>query len=232
MATITKFPIQLKPFPVDDATLAWVSGRLTVVGGSGGGSVVSVAGRTGAITLTPPDVGLGSVANVPPAGLPVSTAQAAALALKADKLTSPSDVPGLAAILAVIPRVYTAMPAGSVGSDGDVGILSAGGTASLIVKSSGTWVAVGGASGQTVAPVRMNATGTFRNGPGIYSGLTVVSGSGAISVYDGPDATSLGRLVHSIPSASAGAYTVDAEPITNGWIVLGSGLVVDINVDD
>src|SRR5690554_2266390 len=100
MATITQFPIQLKPFPVDDASLAWVAGKLTVVGGSGGGSVVSVAGRTGAITLTKDDVGLGSVANVPPAGLPVSTAQAAALALKQDKLTSAADVPGLTDTLA------------------------------------------------------------------------------------------------------------------------------------
>lgn len=52
---------------------------LTAPGGSGGGgAVTSVAGRTGAVTLTKVDVGLSNVDNTADASKPVSTAQAAA----------------------------------------------------------------------------------------------------------------------------------------------------------
>lgn len=47
--------------------------------------VTSLNGRTGAVTLTKSDVGLANADNTTDAGKPVSTAQAAALALKADK---------------------------------------------------------------------------------------------------------------------------------------------------
>lgn len=47
-------------------------------------SVTSVAGRTGAITLTATDVGLGNVTNTSDANKPVSTAQQTALNLKLD----------------------------------------------------------------------------------------------------------------------------------------------------
>lgn len=47
-------------------------------GGGGGGAVTSVAGRTGAVTLTKVDVGLANVDNTADASKPVSTAQAAA----------------------------------------------------------------------------------------------------------------------------------------------------------
>lgn len=42
--------------------------------------VQSVAGKTGVVTLVKSDVGLGNVANLAPADLPISTAQAAAIA--------------------------------------------------------------------------------------------------------------------------------------------------------
>lgn len=48
-------------------------------------SVTSVAGKTGAVALTKGDVGLGNVTNTSDADKPVSTAQATALAQKADK---------------------------------------------------------------------------------------------------------------------------------------------------
>lgn len=47
--------------------------------GSGGGAVTSVAGKTGAVTLTPADVGLSNVDNTSDVNKPVSTAQAAAI---------------------------------------------------------------------------------------------------------------------------------------------------------
>jgi hypothetical protein len=50
--------------------------------------VTSVAGKTGAVTLAKADVGLGNVDNTADASKPVSTAQAAAIALKADQATT------------------------------------------------------------------------------------------------------------------------------------------------
>ena len=47
--------------------------------------VTSVAGKTGVVTLTKSDVGLGNVDNTSDMDKPVSTAQAAALATKVDK---------------------------------------------------------------------------------------------------------------------------------------------------
>jgi hypothetical protein len=59
-------------------------------GGDGGdGPVTSVNGRIGAVVLTGADVGLGNVANTTDAGKPISSAAAAALALKAP-LASPA----------------------------------------------------------------------------------------------------------------------------------------------
>lgn len=51
--------------------------------------VTSVNGQTGAVVLDKDDIGLGSVDNTPDTGKPVSTVQAAALALKAN-LASPT----------------------------------------------------------------------------------------------------------------------------------------------
>lgn len=53
------------------------------------GAVDSVAGKTGVVTLAKGDVGLGNVDNTTDAGKPVSTAQATAIALKAN-LASPT----------------------------------------------------------------------------------------------------------------------------------------------
>lgn len=50
--------------------------------------VTSVAGKTGAVSLVKGDVGLGNVDDTSDANKPVSTAQAAAIALKVDKNTA------------------------------------------------------------------------------------------------------------------------------------------------
>lgn len=57
-----------------------------------GAPVRSVASRTGDITLSKTDVGLGSVDNTSDANKPISTAQASALALKLDVSSKASDV--------------------------------------------------------------------------------------------------------------------------------------------
>lgn len=59
------------------------SGDIVISGGSGG-SVDSVNGYTGAVTLTKSDVGLGNVDNTSDANKPVSTAQQTALDLKSN----------------------------------------------------------------------------------------------------------------------------------------------------
>jgi hypothetical protein len=60
-----------------------------IAAGANVNSVTSVAGKTGAVTLTKTDVGLASVDNTSDASKPVSTAQQAALDLKAP-LASPA----------------------------------------------------------------------------------------------------------------------------------------------
>ena len=56
------------------------------VGGSGGGAVDSVAGKTGVVTLVKGDVGLGNVDNTSDLNKPVSTATQTALNSKVDKV--------------------------------------------------------------------------------------------------------------------------------------------------
>lgn len=56
---------------------------------SAAGQVTSVAGKTGAVSLVKADVGLGSVDNTADSAKPVSTAQASAIALKAN-IASPT----------------------------------------------------------------------------------------------------------------------------------------------
>jgi hypothetical protein len=69
--------------------------------------VTSVAGRTGVVTLTSTDVGLGNVTNTSDANKPVSTAQQTALNLKAN-LASPAftgTVSGITAAMVGLPNV-------------------------------------------------------------------------------------------------------------------------------
>jgi len=66
----------------DAATLAAAEAYTDAHAGTG--AVASVAGKTGAVTLVKGDVGLGSVNNTADVDKPVSTAQAAAIAAKAD----------------------------------------------------------------------------------------------------------------------------------------------------
>lgn len=58
------------------------------------GAVLSVAGKTGAVTLVKGDVGLGSVDNTPDSGKPVSTAQQAALDAKSNLLRAINNQSG------------------------------------------------------------------------------------------------------------------------------------------
>lgn len=72
-------------------TDAAADGTITVSGG-GGGAVTSVAGRTGAVTLTKTDVGLANVDNTSDVNKPVSIAQAASIATKQAILVSGTNI--------------------------------------------------------------------------------------------------------------------------------------------
>jgi hypothetical protein len=61
----------------------------TISGGSGGGAVTSVAGKTGVVTLVPADVALSNVDNTSDAAKPISTATQTALN---DKLTANTPI--------------------------------------------------------------------------------------------------------------------------------------------
>jgi hypothetical protein len=75
--------------------------------------VLTVAGKTGAVTLTGADVGLGNVNNTTDANKPVSTLQQLALNQKQNNLTGTGDVPGLTTALAgkqATLNTYTEVP--------------------------------------------------------------------------------------------------------------------------
>ena len=76
--------------------------HITLAQAAAAAPVQSVAGRTGNVNLTAADVGLGNVANLAPAALPLSDAAAAALASKMDvgASISTSQVTGLSAAIA------------------------------------------------------------------------------------------------------------------------------------
>lgn len=107
--TITKASIGLgnvadlapAALPLSDAAAAALAGKMNVgasisasqvtglsaaiaAGVTSGGAVTAVNGHTGNVTLGKADVGLGNVANLAPADMPVSTAVAAALGSKLD----------------------------------------------------------------------------------------------------------------------------------------------------
>lgn len=76
--------------------------HITLAQAAAAAPVQSVAGRTGNVNLTAADVGLGNVANLSPAALPLSDAAAAALASKMNvgASISTSQVTGLSAAIA------------------------------------------------------------------------------------------------------------------------------------
>lgn len=72
-----------------------ITGPFTVDGLPVGGSVTSVAGKTGAVTLVKGDVGLGNVDNTTDLSKPVSTATATALSGKASTAVATTTTNGL-----------------------------------------------------------------------------------------------------------------------------------------
>lgn len=78
-----------------DATSIYINGSAVVPGGGGGGpsdTVLSVAGKTGNVTLLPADVGLTNVDNTSDVNKPVSNAQSTAILARLSAAANLSDV--------------------------------------------------------------------------------------------------------------------------------------------
>jgi hypothetical protein len=147
-------------------------------------------------------------------------------------------------------RLFEAMPADTVGVDGDAGaLLEPGETPIFITKVSGVWTEFGVAAPPPAPPPSpptmpmgtLTATGTARNGPGRYAGFKMTAGTGAVSLYNGPDASY--PLLHEVTSPVVGDWnyadgvdTADSDTwakIQSGFAVLaGTGQSVDFAVED
>lgn len=146
--------------------------RITTLeaGGGSGGAVTSVAGRTGAVTLTKTDVGLINVDNTSDVSKPVSTLQTTAinagdaLAIPKSIATAKGDILG-ASGSSVIQRL-------PVGTNGQV--LTANSVATLGVD----WeTPIGGGSSSSVFTVRVATTspnGTVTTGPQVVDGISCI----------------------------------------------------------
>jgi hypothetical protein len=147
-------------------------------------------------------------------------------------------------------RVFTTMPDGTVGVDGEFGaLLETGQTPIFIVKDSGEWTEFGVAPPAPPPPPTppsmpmgtLTASGTARNGPGRYAGFKVTAGTGAVTVYNGPDSSY--PLVHEVSSPVVGDWnyatgvdTADSDTwakIQSAFAVLaGTGQSVDFAFED
>lgn len=194
-------------------TDAAADGTITISGG-GGGAVTSVAGRTGAVTLTKTDVGLANVDNTSDSGKPVSTAQATAIGLKTDKatLTTKGDI--YAATAANTPARV------AVGTDGQVLISDAASAAGVKWSTTtNTFTGTGAVLTSTVNGVAATitpGTGTIQDTLGFNSAgalvKQVVSGGGtAVSQYSAGSnvlVTSYGTGITATKSAGIWTITV------------------------
>jgi hypothetical protein len=147
-------------------------------------------------------------------------------------------------------RVFYAMPADTVGENGDVGVyLPSGAAGKFIYKTGGVWTEWNVAapppapapSPPSMPMGSLAATGTARNGPGRYAGFKLTAGSGAVRIYNGPDASY--PLVQEVTSPVVGDWnyadgvdTYDSDTwqkMQSGWAVLaGSGQTVDFAFED
>jgi hypothetical protein len=130
-------------------------------------AVTSVAGRTGAVVLTKADVGLGNVDNTSDVNKPVSTAQQAALDLKAN-LAAP-HLTG-AALLNGIPIGYLYVPRRTSGfAAGECTALTAGATINTSDMAPGLVFSVYNDSAATItltqgSGVTLRLSGTVSSG--------------------------------------------------------------------
>ena len=204
--------------------------------------VQSVAGRTGAVVLTAADVGLGNVANLAPADLPLSTAAIAALALKrntADKIAV-TELTGLTA--AINTQISTAGVASVNTRTGavvltaaDVGLsnvanlvpanlpVSTATAAALALKVD--VAAVGVASG--VAPLGADGIVPAANLPLMATGhkLTVANTAARLAIPKPNDLT----IVYQADDGSTWAIDANANPATvSNWTQLGSAITASV----
>ena len=204
--------------------------------------VQSVAGRTGAVVLTSTDVGLGNVANLAPADIPLSTAAIAALALKrntVDKINV-ADLNGLTA--AINTQISTAgvssvnartgavvLTAADVGLSNVANIapanmpVSTAAAAALALKVD--TASVGVASG--VAPLGADGIVPAANLPLMATGhkLTVANAAARLAIPKHNDLT----IVYQADDGSTWAIDANATPSNAAnWTQLGSAITSSV----
>lgn len=122
--------------------------------------VTSVSGKTGAVTLTPSDVGLGAVDNVPDMDKPVSTATAAAIAAGRLLPVASSPEGGFAVAGAATETSYRYTGAG--GHTATIGnTLAIGAIVTIYHDGSGGQITIAPGSGVTLVNVSTGAVGAF-----------------------------------------------------------------------
>lgn len=128
-------------------------------------AVLSVAGRTGAITLAKADVGLGNVDNTSDADKPVSTAQAAALTAHTGQSTGAhaasavSNTPAGNIAATTVQAAINELDSEKVGKTGAqsmTGVLTAGG---LLSNAGGIGYGAGAGAGGTVTQTTSKGAG-------------------------------------------------------------------------
>jgi len=175
-----------------------VGAGLSVASGTVSAAVVSVAGRTGAVTLAKADVGLSAVDNTADASKPVSTAQANADAVVQAYAVQRSNHTGTQAVgtitglgsLATQSGTFSGASSGTNTGDQTIAL-----TGDVTGSGTGSFVATLAASGVTA--------GTFTS--------VTVDAKGRVTAGTNPAA-------YSLPTATASVL---------GGIKIGSGLSID-----
>jgi hypothetical protein len=203
-------------------------GTLTVSAGSSG--VTSVAGRTGAVTLTSSDVGLSAVNNTSDASKPVSTLQAAAdAAVQAYAIQranhtgtqAASTVTGLSAVatdgkyssLSSIPSTFA--PSAHTHTASDITDLSSKVVTSVNGQTGAVTVS-GGGGGYTLPVATASVLGGCKQGSNV-----TIAADGTLSVAapttDASALTSGTLAAARLPAATSS---------TSGAVIVGGGLSV------
>lgn len=174
---------------------------------SGSGAVSSVAGRTGAVTLTKSDVGLSNVDNTSDANKPISTATQTALDAKASDsavvhLTGAETVAGVKTFSSspIVPTPTTATQAANK-SYVD-GVIASGSAPDATTSSKGIVQLSGDLGGTATAPTVAKVNGVAISGTPSADSVLVASSTSSATWTGAPKVASVAVCIYE----SSGTY--------------------------